>query len=332
MFVRKKVILYLMVSAVCMLLAYVSGENVFQKMYLCFGMALGIGGYFCGRQYGNSGMFAGISFSFLLLPLGGHLLAVHQNVEVRKDRTCIFAILYIVLCLISQNRKNVKSFMQENGDLYRFPQKQLQQRSHILLITLCAVFIGGMLVSYKIAPDVNFDVVLTRGSTRARFEEMETNEEMDLTMEEKDAPVGSMEWIGAVGGVLYHISMVFLVVVLGGGVVLMLVRHGRGYRRKSTEAVEADLEPEEDLAEDLMPDRFSFKELFEPKTPTEMIRKNYKKWIKSALKIVPETDTPTELEQKSRRLDEEVHRLYEKARYSYMECTSEESRIVKQKT
>ena len=67
MFVRKKVILYLMVSAVCMLLAYVSGENVFQKMYLCFGMALGIGGYFCGRQYGNSGMFAGISFSFLLL-------------------------------------------------------------------------------------------------------------------------------------------------------------------------------------------------------------------------------------------------------------------------
>jgi len=88
---------------------------------------------------------------------------------------------------------------------------------------------------------------------------------------------------------------------------------------------------EEDQIEKVLPKGKGFRNFFQKKSSAELIRRYYKKWIQKALKVVPHTASPAELEKRAELRDEELHVLYEKARYSSRTCTKEESTLAKQK-
>ena len=71
---------------------------------------------------------------------------------------------------------------------------------------------------------------------------------------------------------------------------------------------------------------------FRKKTVPEQIRKYYRKWVLGGPGQTPgTTSTPEEAEETAGVADSKAHQIYEKARYSRLECTAEEAAYLKKR-
>ena len=330
---KKSVLLYLLCSVFLICLIPRAGSDVVEKIALGVGVGIGIIGYFVGRWKGNPGLFAGISYWYLMIAGIGYFLGVLRTNDLWKEHSCFYAAALVAICMLNNNQKSVQAYIKANEKLHRFPKNRLWAKNQAAIFVLTFLVLGGMIAGYVAAPEVSFElkpveVDLTPTAVEVQTEAMQDMDLSVLTGGEVKSPPA---WLVALGDMLYKLCMVGVAVFLVGLVIVGIYLLVKGYQKRFVPVEEAAASTEEDEIEKVMPRGGALKRFFERKSPGEMIRKYYKKWIRSALKIVPGTAAPMELEIQAGLSDEEFHNLYEKARYSQKDCTKEESLQVKQK-
>lgn len=328
---RRSIFLYLVLVALAFFgVSRIEGDQVL-LLTVAIGAGAGAVGYFVGRWKESPGLFGGITYWYLLLTVWGYFMGIFLKNEAMKNRTCIYAMAILLICMLNENQKAIKAYVAENEKLHRFPTQTLKNRNQTVITVFSMLVLAGMIIGFRGAPaDPKLPQVNT-GNRKVEMAEVEPMEMMDLGSlelgEQKEPPA----WLTALSDFLYHVMEIFVVVLGCVLVVVGIYALYHGYKSHFKKVEETVSEEDEDQIEKVLPKGGALKKLFERKTPSEMIRKYYKKWIRGALKVVPGTEAPAELEKRAGLSDEEFHSLYEKARYSHIACTKEESQRIKQK-
>ena len=201
------------------------------------------------------------------------------------------------------------------------------------------VFLGvllmlAMLLAYWKAPA---DPEFTRsGNTSDRSFPMEQPEpsggmEMDLSgLLGDDEVYDPPAWVTALENILYYVVAFLLSAGFIALVAWTVYKILKAYRNRYGKWIPEEKAESGDVTESLSPPKIILPKFFRKKTPAEQIRKYYRKWVLTGPGQTPaNTDTPEEAERKAGVSDETVHLLYEKARYSRAECTTEDVAYLK---
>lgn len=330
---KKSVLLYLIGSAFLTVTLFFGGKGIVEKICLFCGGILGSIGYFSGRKGGTPGFFGGPAYGFLFFAPVAYVLGVTQKVEFWKNRSCFLAALYVLLCVFYESRKAFLKYIRENQMLHRFPGKRLKKQNQKVVFFIGCLLACSMAAGFFLAPgNLKFRkaVSVEQDQEVWKIEQPERrfDPESFLKTETKEPPL----WLVALGEIIYWIVMI------GGGLLLIILifqsvrRILLGYQHsfKKRESLLSD--QEEDVLERIRPQEGVFRKRFGKKTAAEMIRKYYKKRIRSASQTVPRfSGTPSEVEEEAGIRDAELHVLYEKARYSGEKCSMDEIKSLKQK-
>lgn len=331
---KRSVLLYLLSWIALGALIPRAGRNIVESVCLLGGVVLGGIGYFCGRWKSEYGFFGGPSYPILVLPAVVYVVGYVEEFVYLENRACVFAAAVFLLCVLSRNRLELLSYMKENKKLHRFPGKRLEQKNRNTMAVFTLLLVGVMALAYWRAP---------ADPRLPELQPVDLSELIDETEEIPDAggemdmkallggeePAEPPAWLTVLGNIFYWVALVAVGVGLTAlilrGIYKLIFAYRNQYGRRQPEKINS----EEDVMENLAPPKFSVPKLFRRRTPSEQIRKTYKKWILSGPGQTPGlASTPTEAEAEAKVQDEGLHDLYEKARYGREECTQDDlSRI-----
>ncbi len=330
---KKSVLLYLAGAALVTAALFFGGNGIVEQSCLFGGGVLGSIGYFSGRKKGKPGFFGGPAYGFLFFAPVAYVLGVTQKVEFWKNRACFVAALYLLLCIFYENRKAFLKYLKENQTLHRFPGKRLKKQNRNVMLLVSGLLVVFMAVGFFFAPkSLKFrKAVPVEGEPEVwEMETMGGNFDPGafLQTEEQEPPI----WLVVLGELFYRIVMiggaVFLVILVFQSARRILLGYQRGFSKRTILLPDQ----EEDVMERIRPSVGVFRKRLGKKTAAELIRKYYKKRIRTASKTTPRLSAaPSEVEEEAGIRDAELHFLYEKARYSREECSAEEARRLKQR-
>lgn len=323
---KKSILLYLLVWILLGASIPRMGRTLAEKACLLGGVILGGAGYFWARWKGYFNFFGGPAYPALGISAVVYVLAYMEEIEYLKGRACVFAAAVFFLCLLFRNRLEVLAYVKENEKLHRFPGKRLEKMNRRSMGVFCVILLTVMALAYFKGPEdptlhevkpVDLSELEIEGGPQGGMMNMEGT----FLAEQKQ--VKPPAWLTALGDILYW----SISIGLGVGFVILIVQwiYGMvfGYQNQYRKRVQEQLDMEEDVMESLAPPKFSMPKLFRKRTPTEQIRRYYKKWVLSGPGQVPGNAlTPMEAEKEAKVQDGEIHDLYEKARYGKEECTA----------
>ena len=331
---KRSLLLYLAVSALFLALGFLAGGNTLSRAGLMAGVLIGAFGFAIGRWKGNPGCFQGTSPLFLIVSPFWYAGGMILKQDWMKPRACLFAAVYALLCLLCGNRRSVLKFLRENGTLNRFPKRALERKNARNMAVLSLVILLGAFLGYQLSPkDPAFGKL---PSVEVEPQELEYFQETEAPMdfeewfprEYQEPP----EWLLTAEAYFYRFMQILIAAALLLGVGVGVYKVISGYRRSFQAVAGEEESQEEDLVESLKQEWEPRFWLWRKQSEEEKIRRYYRKWIRRAAPKTPRsTDTPAEVENFAGVRDEEIHRLYEKARYSGKTCTREESGEVKRR-
>lgn len=202
---RKSILFYLAVIAGAVFVVTRMGADIPLTVTVSIGLAMGVIGYFVGRWKESPGLFGGVSFWYLVLTAAGYFVGIYQKSEVIKDRTCIYAILLILICLLNENQKAVLAYVKENEKLHRFPGKTLKKRNQTVIIVFCLLVLGAMIGGFRAAPEDPTLPQLQLGSMQVETGEMDMGMEMDMSAFEMGEYKEPPAWLVAIGDFIYKL-------------------------------------------------------------------------------------------------------------------------------
>lgn len=331
---KRSLLLYLAVSALFLAFGFLAGGDTRSRAGTVAGVLIGTFGFAVGRWKGNPGCFQGASPLFLAVTPFWYAGGMILEQDWMKSRACLFVAAYALLCLLCGNRKSVLKFLRENGTLKRFPRKALERKNARNMTVIALLILLGAFLGYQISPkDPAFGKL---PSVEMEPKVWEGFQETEMTMDfEEWFPREYQEppqWLLAAEAYFYRFMQILVGAALMAGLGVGVYKVISGYRRSFQAATGEEKSREEDLVESLKQERKLDLRLWRKQSEEEKIRRYYRKWIRRASKGTPRsTDTPKEVEIFAGVRDEEVHVLYEKARYSGKACTKRESGEVKRR-
>lgn len=332
---KKSVLLYFLFFAVLLTVVPRFGRNMVERCCLLGGVVLGGVGCFYGRCRGHRGFFEGPFYALAGLGPVIYLVGYIEDFPYLKKRACVFSVFVFLICLLYRNREEVLFCIQENQKLYRFQGKRLEKKNRRVMAVLCLVLLSIVTLGYFGAPE---DPVLS-GEVSAPAVEFEQEQEnitdQGMNLEEllgQEEQAEPPAWLQALGEILYYTVIFLLVIGLAALAIYSVYRVLYGYRKSFEKARTVKTGMEEDVMETLAPPRFIVPKLWKKRTPREQMRRLYRKWILSGTGEKPrDTFTPEEAERAAKVQNEEIHWLYEKARYGRDECTGEDFNEMRRK-
>ena len=139
-------------------------------------------------------------------------------------------------------------------------------------------------------------------------------------------------WVTALENILYYVVTIALIAGFIALVTLTVYKILKAYRNRYEKWSLVEKTDGEDVTESLAPPKVLLPKFFRKKTASEQIRKYYRKWVLGGPGQTPgNTSTPEEAEETAGVADSKAHQIYEKARYSRLECTAEEAAYLKKR-
>lgn len=331
---KRSLLLYLAVSVLFLALGFLAGGDTLSRAGLMAGVLIGAFGFAVGRWKGNPGCFQRTSPLFLIVTPFWYAGGILLKQDWMKPRACLFAAVYALLCLLCGNRRSVLKFLRENGTLNRFPKRALERKNARNMAVLALVILLGAFLGYHLSP---------KDPAFGKLPSVEVEPQQWKYFQETEAPMDFGEWfpgeyreppkwLVAAEAYFYRFMQILIAAALLLGVGVGVYKVISGYRRSFQAVAGEEKSQEKDLVESLKRERKPSLRLWRRQSEEEKIRRYYRKWIRRASKATPRsTDTPEEVEHFAGVRDEEIHSLYEKARYSGKACTKEESGEVKRR-
>lgn len=282
------------------------------------------------------------------------------GLAVHSETVCLFAyrlaFCYLIVLILHTNLSNMESYLKQNRDIANIPGHQILSTNRIMLLIFCAAALTGMLflpasglssLFYRLGDCLLWLV-------RAFFSRLGSKEEPEVIPETTAAEASqnqmlslpadsSPAWLTELLNILsFLLAGIILLALLAGLVYCLIGLFRRFYRpvcenddrqefikkERSDTSVQAQRKKRETSL------LFSF-------SPDAVIRKVYKRSIRKGISAsaekrqtpVPGGFSPDELEDYAGLARdahrETLHALYEKARYSNLECTREDAARLK---
>lgn len=242
--------------------------------------------------------------------------------------TLLSAALYLLLCAAYRGVGRIDGYLEINRGMAGVPVRRIVRTSGLALLVMLAL--SAALVLPALLTAEGYFKIDPQEKTGAPVK-------LETTLPVEDGPVLPEE-LTADNGSRFRIppfvSYLFFALVLAAlaaGVlagIYWLVRNFRGSFTDHRDVVQF-LGAEEKREE--LPARRGRRKLSNwDRSPTAAVRRRYKRTVRKAGKEQPESwCSPEEIEESAGLSWEELHRLYEKARYGPVGCTAEESRSLK---
>ena len=303
--------------------------------------------YFFERAGSGESMLVRPSYAGLLIFAGVYIYALAYHRSMLGRLICLCTGAYWLLTILSENRRSLLKLYEQNEKLHRFPRNRIAEGNRIALGGFCALITAGMVL----LPVSGFDRFLKRRGhlllnvLRKIFSGLGGAEEL---IEEEPEMAGQMPFLpgefreaSPFWQTLFQILEKVFILLFLAAAVYVICRILYNIYKKYHETVLSD----GDRVEFLSPAKGDKKEslgkerrksgFFAPRSVNETIRRYYKKKIeRTAVKKVPESSTPQEIEKAAGLWEKEeireFHEIYEKARYGKEKCGQEECSRMKE--
>lgn len=276
------------------------------------------------------------------------IMASYLDSESLMKTSWLNAALYMIVYFLHINLTHIYSFLQENQETANLPSRQIQKTNKILIITfllltLCAMIIMPFTKIDKIILSIgHFALALIKYLLHIipfsdSVYEAPTQDTTELMLQPELAVAqATPEWLTFLFDMLFFLLsiVIFIGVVVGLSYILYRL-YKRFYPSIEENGDQKEFLPlSTNFSKSQKQKRRKKHNLWVDYTPNGLIRKNYKRLIKKKLTTPPPPSlSPNEIEEialiKNTENIETIHNLYEKARYSQLGCTYEESALMK---
>ena len=247
----------------------------------------------------------------------------------------LFLFLDVFVCIFCSYMQSMKEFIETNQKLANLPVETMQKAGTWILKILLLVLLLVLIPSVMYGKDPIAEAI---AGYHPKEREVELSEVQDGDSMAGMEAMNLAKMLGARQQVIVpkwvrQFVNVLMYLIFAGAVFVLLWAIYQNIKKAGTAFSEEDedeilfLQEESEARESLAKKKREPDRLF---SPNKKIRRLYKKTIQKADKIRPRgTETPFELEEKAGLSEnakmQELHKYYEKARYSEEGCTKEEA-------
>lgn len=244
----------------------------------------------------------------------------------------IWAALYLLLCAAYRGIQRLDHYLELNRGMAGLPARRIARTTGLALAGMLVLAAGLLLPALTLEDSyLRIDPSPPERTSAVRLEEitpasggMEMNMAEALQQEFGEPPKMNPVVQFILGAVLC---------VIGGGfgvyLLYLVIRNFRGTFVDQRDVVQFLGRDTEDEEEPLPQERVRGPAVWD-RSPNAQVRRKYRRAVlRSAKEAPPQWASPQEIETRAGLEDSQLHRLYEKARYSQEGCTSQESRSLK---
>ncbi len=275
--------------------------------------------------------FAGLLFfglAFFISAVGGF--------PALQRKSVISAVLYLLLCLLDSGIQKVESYLALNGSMSRLPAGRIEKTAGgavLLTVVLAAALL--LPAAFGMQGDIRIDLSqknFSKSYTQPKPQEQEIDSEglttSVLEQLQGDPPPVMPQWVQY----LFTAAAVVCTATAAVYAVYGISRRFRSAFRDNQDVVQYLGTAADEKSPYEKRGRKKRSGLFD-RSPNALIRRRYRKQILRASPEPPKRwQSPAELEATAGLENAELHRLYEKARYSALPCTPEDVRQMKENT
>lgn len=343
---------YLLAAVLCTGALFLFGNTIPEKLYLVAAALVVFLSRIPARIHGDKDLLESPSL-FSLIMFGIIYLA---GIVLKSETLCGFAFrlafCYVINLILYTNLSNMEDYLTQNHDIANIPGRQILSTNRIMLcifsvISLAAMFLlpaSGLSQLFYRLGDALWWLIRAFFSLFRKEGAEEIVPETAAPMPAQENP--SMElpppngpnWLTAILNFLSFVFAAAIFIGLAAGLVYCIIKLFRNFYKPIRENDDKQEFIKEEKADTSARAQKAAAEpsLFFSFSPDAVIRKAYKKAIKKGRSSdsgkrqspVPPAFTPTELEEYAGLTgtdgSETLHELYEKARYSNLDCTKED--------
>lgn len=248
------------------------------------------------------------------------------GMPVLQRASVISAVFSLLMSIVYSGVQRVDGYLRLNHSISNLPTRRIERAATGAVLVMVAL-VGVLLLppAFGMSGDIRIDVSGRQHSAGYVTPEIEVTDPAGVAeaMDQMySTPFQLPQWI-------YHILSGLAVIVVAAAAVYAVYCISRRFRSSYRDNQDVVQHLDRDVAEDSPGEKRKKRErtrLFD-RSPNALIRRHYRKRVLQAAKERPKQwQTPAELEAAAGISNEDLHRLYEKARYSGLPCTMDDVR------